>query len=296
MRFLFLLTLIVSAACRSNGADPGEVRMANKRVERLKNIVATLEAGRLRDACQVADLLMRENAIQRVDLAGKMARVKQLEQLLHVVTQSRRVSKRHHMTATDIAARLVSSVKGGTAPAFVIIVDLKSRVVARVGMNADRYGDVLNTAVISEALHGYMRDDVWVINDSLYRVAIAPIVQRELKEGYGGAIVVGHAMGKPFASEMAKRLRVEVGFYKPARTFAQSRSIPAVERAIRAAMGQLEGDRDKHCVAKPTVVDNAGDSYLMLTARLPGNAGASHAAYAVYARRSVRPSAPPSKE
>jgi len=289
MRLLLAFTILVSVACRGNSVDPGELRVAVKRIAHLERLVDQLEVERLRDACQVADLLMRENAMQRMDLAGKMAKVKQLGQLLAVVNTSRRVKQAHHRTAGDIGARLIANVKGGAAPAFLFILDRSGRVVARVGREADRYGDVLSApAAISETLHGYMRDDVWIIDEKLYRIATSPVVHRELKGGYAGAIIVGHRMDKTLASDIAKRLRVNIGFYRLGGVFVQTARVPGVEKTIRAAVAKLSDKRNEHCLVKPTVARDGGDAYHVLTARLPGHAGAQGASYAVFGPRNRR--------
>lgn len=290
---LFVVTLLLSVACRGNGVDPSELRMAHNRVRSLEQQLNKLEAQRLRDACQVVDLLLRENAVQRIDLAAKMARVKQLAQLLHVVAQRRaqrrRIKRAHHHTASDIGGRLITNVLGGAAPAFIFILDLKGRVVARIGMDEQRYGDNLaGYFSVGEALQGYMRDDLWILEDRLYRVAVAPVVQRELKEAYVGAIVVGHKMADQLASELAKRLRVNIGFYQPKGSFARSARVAGVDRAITATLAKLGSERRSHCLVEPAVAADGEASYFVLTARLPGEAGMAGAGYAVFARRSAR--------
>lgn len=263
--------------------------MAQKRSAQLAKRAVQLADERLRDACQVTELLLRENARQRVDLAGRMARVKQLEQLLHAASNDRHIKREHHQTARDIAVRLRKGVRGGSIPAFVFLLDRTGRVIAREGAEVERFGDSLAaTPVIRDALLGYLRDDVWIIGNVLYRVAVAPVIQHEVAEGYAGAIAIGHAVDKPLAVELARRLRLDVGFFGSRGPFVISKPNPAVEQYVAAGLATLSDDRAAHCSARPAVVADGDNRFIVLMARLPGQAGTTGAAYAVWAAAPTR--------
>lgn len=255
--------------------------MAKKRSAQLAKRAVRLADERLRDVCQVTELLLRENARQRIDLAGRMARVPQLEQLLHAASHDRKVDPGHYQTARDIAVRLREGVRGGSTPAFIFLLDRRGRVIARDGLQTQKRGDSLaETPVIRDALLGYLRDDMWIVDDKLYRVAVAPVVQ--VDKGYAGAVVVGHAVDKALVARLAKRLRTDVGFFGTSGAFVLSAQNPAVQRQIRASLGKLGADRAEHCRAQPALVADSDNRYIVLVARLPGEAGAAGGAYAVW--------------
>lgn len=96
---------------------------------------------------------------------------------------------------------------------LVFAVDQQGIIVAQVGGGqAPPPGAGLGAfPLVSRALAGFVRDDVWVWNGELYRMAARPVVENGQ---YAGAIVHGKRIDDVFASRLASRLSgASVGFF-----------------------------------------------------------------------------------
>ncbi len=94
-------------------------------------------------------------------------------------------------------------------------VDAAGRVVAQTGFDqaAGLEGFELGGyPLVADALHGWVRDDAWVLGGRIYRVVARPI---ELEAGAlpAGAIVGARIVDDTFARELSRRTSAAVGFY-----------------------------------------------------------------------------------
>src|SRR5690606_42060654 len=95
-------------------------------------------------------------------------------------------------------------------PDFSSLVAARGRVVARVGVHDDRYGDTLaGYFLVDDALDGYMRDDLWLLGGKLYLVAGAPVIGNR----WAGAVIIGHEMDKELADRVVGQLGVHLVVY-----------------------------------------------------------------------------------
>ncbi len=65
---------------------------------------------------------------------------------------------------------------------------------------------------VFDALHGYLRDDTWVLGGKMYRVVARP-VEFDVTQAPAGAIVGMKAVDPAFAKDLAHRTRTNVAFY-----------------------------------------------------------------------------------
>ncbi len=88
--------------------------------------------------------------------------------------------------------------------------DVRGRLVARIG---DREGDsgdgIGGLEVISDALRGYLSDDVWGFQGKLRRVAAVPVLSKT-RDRIVGAVYVAAESGKRLAEVWKKNLGVEI--------------------------------------------------------------------------------------
>lgn len=250
------------------------------------------EERRLADACAVTNILLTDNARVRLNLAGDFSRFANVATVLDSATKSKEVTPDLNKTARDAADELLGSVTGSIKPAFVLMLDAEGRVVARAGQEAEKakYGDTMaGYHVVDDALHGYLRDDLWLYNNSLYRVAAAPVVRREVgvRDRYAGAVVLGHPVDKDLAEGLREQVRFDVSFYAGGSAKASSNSVE-LHKDVLEAFDKLENkaERKADCAEnKPFNVSVGSDEYAVVVARLPGEAAESGAFYAVYAKR-----------
>ncbi len=98
--------------------------------------------------------------------------------------------------APKYAAAIHDEGKGGTNPNMLFVVDARGRVVGSV--NFDRAAMIKDESafelggypVVADALHGWQRDDTWVVDrEAIYRVVAQPVVAAE------GAAPIGAVVG-----------------------------------------------------------------------------------------------------
>jgi hypothetical protein len=94
-------------------------------------------------------------------------------------------------------------------------VDQAGRVVGQVGF--DQASGIENFElggypVVADALHGWVRDDSWVLGGRIYRVVARP-VEHDVTQMPAGAIVGIRILDDGFARELSKRTGAAIGFY-----------------------------------------------------------------------------------
>jgi hypothetical protein len=100
-------------------------------------------------------------------------------------------------------------------PDALFAVDHDGRVVSQVGYDAaNAFPDfeLGGYPVVFDALHGFMRDDTWVLGGRLYRIAARP-VEFDSTQPPLGAIVAMRLIDKRFAQDLSKRTRASVAFF-----------------------------------------------------------------------------------
>jgi hypothetical protein len=100
-------------------------------------------------------------------------------------------------------------------PDALFAVDHDGRVVAQVGYDAaNAFPDfeLGGFPVVFDAIHGYLRDDTWVLGGKLYRVGARP-VEFDATQAPLGAIVAMRLVDKKFAQDLAKKTRTNIAFY-----------------------------------------------------------------------------------
>jgi hypothetical protein len=254
-----------------------------------------VEGARLERACTIAGILLRDNARTRVQLAGEFARAAapaneptlRLDSILFAASKGELISAEANATGRKALGKLLDSFSG-SKPDFVQLLDRRGRVVARwspKGEGDDKYGQSLaGYYLVDDALAGYLRDDLWLIDGTLYRVAGSPVVTRQLD--WAGAVIVGHAVNKDFATSLAGGLDVSVSFYANQESVASSDAI-AIHKEVAGHITDLENlEPGTDCrEGKPFDASAQGTTYSVLLSRLPGEAGELGAFYSVYTEK-----------
>jgi hypothetical protein len=97
----------------------------------------------------------------------------------------------------------------------IFALDQTGRVVSEVGFDqssAIEGFELGGYPVVADALHGWVRDDTWVLGGRLYRVVARP-VEHDVTQLPAGAIVGVRILDDTFARELSKRTSAAIAFY-----------------------------------------------------------------------------------
>lgn len=178
-----------------------------------------VEASLLRDRLEL-EALLRLEARSRLDriafitvdnrVGGLLSRAHEVEdaQRLRELGADLKEAMRSHVT------RLVEAAPGSesaeekrklVAPALAFTLDRAGRIIAQLGpLEANPPGAGLGTfPLVRRALQGYVRDDVWVYDRRVYRMAARPVMAGT---EYAGAVVHGYAFDNDFARKLSEQL------------------------------------------------------------------------------------------
>ena len=252
--------------------------------------VAPAEQTRIGVACSVIDILLADDARNRVEVTGAFARSQEVVNALEAASGVDKLEKdeARMKSVRDIGETIMKGIQG-RKPDFAMLVDRRGRVVARVHLDEGDWGDVVaGRPLIDDALAGYLRDDLWTQNGTMYFVSAAPVIKRDPPVAYVGAVVLGHAITNDLAKKLVASLNVDVGFYLGDSEVANSKEIPLDRAKMLATVKKLSGgDLSRDCQANatdPLSVNANNGSYSAVVARLPGEATAKQAYYAVYSK------------
>jgi hypothetical protein len=250
--------------------------------------MVTEEQRRLTVACGVIGILLTDDARKRVDLTGAFARSEDIIKALDSASGADRLDEARMKTVRSSAENVMKGIKGDRQPDFAVLIEKRGRVVARVKLDDRQFGDLASgRPIIDDALAGYLRDDLWEINGTMYFVSASPVVKGAAE--YVGAVVLGHQVTNELAKKLVTSLSVDVAFLVGDNTTASSRTIALDQVALKGGLGALSGgDIARDCQQNQPFPLRAGNEALTgLVSRLPGEAGAKRAFYTVFIRRPV---------
>ncbi len=245
---------------------------------------AIQESKSVRTACLVTQILLTDNARARIQLTSEFAQAVRELKLSNTLVEASKgdiVSGEANATGRKELAKLVASVSG-TKPSFIWLLDLRGRVVARSNPEDPTYGDSMRGyELVQDALDGYVRDDLWMMADGLYRVAAAPVLTRELD--WAGAVVIGQTVDQEFAGSLSENIGANVNFYVGSDNVASNKPIQIHKDVVAGSqeLASLEAGQDC-AVGKILHVTAGQEDYAVVSARLPGEAGQQGAFYSVY--------------
>ncbi|HEY5242873.1 MAG TPA: MXAN_5187 family protein [Polyangiaceae bacterium] len=174
-------------------------------------------------------------------------------------------------------------------------VDRDGQVVAELGFDQVQGNDDFELGgypAVNDALHGWLRDDVWLLGTKMYVVVARP-VEYDATQRPAGAIVGLKEVNPRFASDLAKRTRTALAFYVGGARVAGGVGAEGFDEekldAVGADLSKIDdktyGDGGRSEVRMLT--DDLGAMY----ARLPGDVWTQGGGFAV--ARSKTPLAGP---
>ncbi|HVK82976.1 MAG TPA: MXAN_5187 family protein [Kofleriaceae bacterium] len=250
--------------------------------------LAKEEQQRLVVACTVVDVLLGVDARNRVELAGAFARRDEIVSALEQASGLASIDEARMKAVRDVGESVMKTIEGDRKPTFAMLIDRKGRVVARVGIDSKDFGDVVaGRPLVDDALAGYLRDDVWAHNGTMYFVSAAPVIKRDPPVPYVGAIVLGHAVTSDLSKRLVGSLAVDLGFYLGKDAVVGSRTLTVDQAPMLGVISKATGeDLRADCSASPLLpVTNGKENYTAVVARLPGEVQAKQGYYAVFIKR-----------
>ena len=174
-------------------------------------------------------------------------------------------------------------------------VDRDGQVVAALGFDMVAGNDDFELGgypAVNDALHGWLRDDVWLLGSKMYVVVARP-VEFDATQRPAGAIVGLKEVNERFVSDLAKRTRTALALYVGGQRVAAGAGVDGFDEekldAVGADLSKVDektyGDGGRSDVRMLT--DNLGVMY----ARLPGDVWTQGGGFAV--ARSKKPLAGP---
>ncbi|HEY5925266.1 MAG TPA: MXAN_5187 family protein [Kofleriaceae bacterium] len=238
---------------------------------------------RLAVACGIVNILLSDDAHGRVDLAGSFARAPEIVGALEAASNADKLDDARMKQVRDVGEKIMKGIEG-RKPDFAMLIDRKGRVVARVRLDENDFGDYMSgRPLIDDALAGYLRDDLWAQNGTLYFVSAAPAVKRDPPVAYVGAVVLGHKVTNELAQRLVSGLNVDLSFYLGTDSIAGSKTAPLDQTKMQTALATLkESDVVKDCLSShPLDLRAKNTDFTALVARLPGEAKSRGAYFSV---------------
>ncbi|WP_394847551.1 hypothetical protein LZC95_08805 [Pendulispora brunnea] len=168
-------------------------------------------------------------------------------------------------------------------------VDRDGRVLAHVGFeqaNASPDFELGGYPAVYDALHGYLRDDTWVLGGRLYRVS-ARSVEYDVTQPPAGAVVALRLIDTRFAQDIATLTRANIAFYAAGVRVASA--VPAGAESFDAKLldqltgelTQVEADKNYRESGRTNIRTLDHDDLGAIFARFEGDAWEQRAGFVV---------------
>ncbi len=179
----------------------------------------------------------------------------------------------------------------------LFVTDREGRLVSQVGYDAvNGFGEfeLGGYPAVFDALHGFLRDDTWVLGGKIARVVTRP-VEDEVGQPPLGAVVALRWVDNSFAKEIGKRTRTNIAFFALGQRVASAASTEGFAESSLEALGSdlkaVGEDKNFKENGRTDVRPLGDDKGGVLFVRLPGDAWELGGGFAV-ARPKVAISSP----
>ncbi len=187
-------------------------------------------------------------------------------------------------------AATLEKIPADFRPDAVFEVDHDGRMVSEVGYEAAaafQDFELGGYPAVFDALHGYLRDDTWVLGGQAFRVVARP-VEVDSTQPPIGAIVALKAVDKKFAQDISRLTRANVAFFAAGRRIAAA-TVPGFDElrlsAIDSDMATLASD--KGYAEGRSDLHRAGDGIGAIYARFVGDAWDLNSGFVVVRNRTT---------
>jgi len=252
-------------------------RPADRRIEQL-------EGQRMDRAQYAAEQLLKNDARRWVDYVAKLGTDGKLIDALEAATRGSSELRPLHESVRNRLRELVPDRQGIGAES-IIAVDGKGRVVARVGDDEGEFGEsIAGAEVVTDALRGYLSDDVWGANNRLRRIGASPVLSKS-HDRIVGALVVAVETGKRLAEMWKRNLGVEVAIVL--RKNVLSSTLPeALLTQLPEVIEEHAAEIASHKRTRALPLYMGNERLLAVAAPFPGEASEQRAYYVLMTKKS----------
>jgi hypothetical protein len=242
---------------------------------------------------QTVEWALKIDARRRLDalLVGSVDSALQQALIGANSTKDGRVPDRSKADAKKALASISESTPADWRDDALFAVDRDGHVVAQIGYDSVAGNDDFELGgygSVNDALHGWLRDDVWSLGSKMYVVLCRP-VEYDATQRPAGAIVGLKEVNRKFVDDLAKRTRTNLVFFAAGRSVAGAVGVDGFEAEKLDAIGNdLRGVDDKAFgdagrTDARMISDELGATY----ARLPGDVWNLGGGFAVLRARTV---------
>jgi len=240
---------------------------------------------------QTVEWALKIDARRRLDalLAGSVDATLQQALVSANAAKDGRVPDKARTDAKTALGTITQGIPADFRPDAVFAVDRDGRVIGQVGYDAVAGNDDFELGgypAVNDALHGWLRDDVWLLGNRMYVVAARP-VEYDVTQRPAGAIVGLKEISKRFANDIARRTRTNVAFLAAGQRVSggvgvdgfDEEHLDAVGNDVKSVDDKAYGDSGRSDARM--LSDDLGAMY----ARLPGDASTLGGGFAVVRER-----------
>jgi hypothetical protein len=240
---------------------------------------------------QTVEWALKIDARRRLDalLAGSVDATLQQALVLANGSKDGKVPDKSRTDAKKALGAVAEGIPADFRPDSVFAVDRDGRVVAQVGYDAVAGNDDFELGgypAVNDALHGWLRDDVWLLGNRMFVVAARP-VEYDVTQRPAGAIVGLKEISRRFANDLAKRTRTNLAFFAAGQRTAAGVGVEGFDEEQLDAVGNdLKSVDDKaYGDSARTDARMLSDDLGAMYARLSGDASTLGGGFAVVRAR-----------
>ncbi|MFO0686639.1 MAG: MXAN_5187 family protein [Sandaracinus sp.] len=241
------------------------------------------------------EALLKLDARARIDAIAPLAAHNDVRTALRTATGRAAGAQIDETLSTNLRTRLgeLNNQLGEMSADVIFAVDQNGIIVTQFGGGATPpLGAGLGAfPLVRRALDGYVRDDVWVYNGEVYRMAARPVVDAGQ---YVGAIVVGKRFDDVFAQRLVRFLSgASVAFFLRDQVVASAMPAtgePGISRTDLSTPLATVGDAPEWAAGELSTVQDVPTGFAVY-APIVGGAAYAHVGYAI-ARPSVHLESP----
>ncbi|MCL2448356.1 MAG: cache domain-containing protein [Polyangiaceae bacterium] len=236
---------------------------------------------------QTVEWALKIDARRRLDalLVGSVDASLQQALVAASTAKDGRVPDRSRADAKKALSSINESMAADWRDDALFAVDRDGRVIAQMGYDVVGGNDEFELGgypAVNDALHGWLRDDVWLFGSRVYVVVARP-VEYDATQRPAGAIVGLREVNKRFVDDLAKRTRTNLAFYAAGRPVAAASGVEGFdEEKLDTIAHDLKSIDDKsYGDAGRTDARIVNDDLGVLYARLPGDVWSLGGGFAV---------------
>lgn len=242
---------------------------------------------------QTVEWALKIDARRRIDalLVGSVDGTLQQALIAANTTKEAKLPEKSRADAKKALSTINENIPADWRNDALFAVDRDGQVVAEVGYDAAAGNDDFELGgypAVNDALHGWLRDDVWSLGSKMYVVVARP-VEYDATQRPAGAIVGLREVNKKFAEDLAVRTRTNIVFYAAGKSVAAAAGVEGLDPEKLDAIGSdLKNIDDKAYgdggrTDARMLSDDLGATY----ARLPGDVWSLGGGFAVLRTHTV---------